>query len=225
MIKKDEGSFFFDNTLEKEKEEFQKLEKKGAKKVLRWYDFGASKLREEIKKHPAQYFFLFISTFLGSVITSSLALLGFTGNLFTLFVPKSTTPKVQAVEELQITQKSVESNKYDPLLLASKLRKNEADFEIVDVRSKADFQKGHILSATNVPIYDTNLITSTGGVDKEGVKNAFKDYISSPKLLIVYAHSSYSTIPTDIVGILNSETKKVKALAVGWEEWLQLQGR
>ncbi len=225
MTRKDEGSFFFENTLEKEKEELQKLEKKGAKKVLRWYDFGASKLRDEIKKHPAQYFFLFISTFLGSVVTSSLAFLGFTGNLLTLFVPKSSTPKVQAVQELQISQKSVESNKYDPLLLASKLRKNEADIEIVDIRSGAEFQKGHILHAQNVPVYDTALITKTGGVDQEGIKKAFKDFMGTPKLLIVYAHSSYSTLPSDIAAILNSDAKKVKALAVGWEEWLQLQGK
>lgn len=225
MAKKDEGSFFFENALEKEKEELQKLERKGAKKVLRWYDFGASKLRDEIKKHPAQYFFLFISTFLGSVITSSLAFLGFTGNLLTLFVPRSSTPKVEAVQELQVSQKTVESNKYDPLLLASKLRKNETDFEVVDIRSTAEFQKGHILSAKNVPVYDTILITKSGGVDQEGVKKAFKDYMDSPKLLIVYAHSSYSTIPAEIAAILSSDIKKVKALAVGWEEWLQLQDR
>lgn len=218
----DKTSFFFQDSLDKEKEELQKLEKKGAKKVLKWYDFGASKLRDEIKRHPAQYFFLFITTFLGSVVTSSLALLGFTGNLLTLFVPKSTTPKVQAVQELQISQKSVESNKYDPLLLASKLRKNDTDFEIVDIRSEADFRRGHILHAINVPIYDTSLITKTGGVDQDGVKKAFKDFVDSPKLLIVYAQSSYSTIPSDVAAILTTASKKVKALAVGWEEWHSL---
>lgn len=225
MVSKDQGSFFFQNTLDKEKEELQKLEKKGAKKVLKWYDFGASKLRDEIKKHPAQYFFLFITTFLGSVITSSLAFLGFTGNLLTLFVPKATTPKASAVQELQITQQSVESNKYDPLLLASKLRKNETDFEVVDIRSESDFRKGHIVSAKNVPIYDTALITKSGGVNQEGVKEAFKEFLDSPKLLIVYAQSSYSTIPSDVAAILSNDAKKVKALAVGWEEWLQLQVR
>jgi rhodanese-related sulfurtransferase len=223
-FKKDEGSFFFKDALEKEKDELKQLEKKSTKKVLKLYDFGASKLRAEIKKHPAQYFFLFISTFMGSVITSSIALFGFSGNILAFIQPKP-THQVEAVVATGVPQKVVESEKYDPLLLASKLRKQDTDFELIDIRSEADFKKGHILNAQSVPVYDSNMVNKNGDLDVASIKKAFEKYLKTDKLLIIYAQNSYSTIPTDIAALLTNGQKRAKALAVGWDEWLHLQGK
>ena len=62
MTYKTKEKSFFEKTIEEEivkpvqetKEDLQELEKKGAKKVLKWYDFGAASLRDEIKRRPAQ---------------------------------------------------------------------------------------------------------------------------------------------------------------------------
>lgn len=223
-FKKDERSFFFREAIEKEKDELKDLEEKGTKKALKLYDFGASKLRDEIKKHPAQYFFLFISTFMGSVITSSIALLGFSGNLLT-FIQPHPSHQVEAVRVTGVPQKIVEAEKYDPLLLASKLRKQETNFELIDIRTEAEFKKGHILRAENIPVYESNMVTKSGDLDAQAIQKAFEGYLRTDKLLIIYAQNSYSTVPTDIAALLNNGSKKAKALAVGWDEWLHLQGK
>jgi rhodanese-related sulfurtransferase len=222
MTYKTKEKSFFETAVEKEKEEIEQLEKKGAKKVLKWYDFGASSFRAELKRHPAQYFFLFVTTFLGSVITSSIALLGLSGNLLTFFVPHQ-APKTTAVKAVQISGKEAENNKFDPLLLASKLRKQDTDFEIIDIRNFTDYKNGHILHAKSIPVYDTPLVTKSGDLNPEAIKNAFKTYLGTDKTLIIYAQNAYSTLPSDISSLLTSDAKTVKALAVGWEEWLHLQ--
>jgi len=226
MTYKTKEKSFFEKTIEDEivrpvqetKEDLQELEKKGAKKVLKWYDFGASSLRDEIKRRPAQYFFLFITSFIGSALTTGAALVIFSGNLIAQFVPKP----VQKVESSQTVKTTVSVPKYDPLLLASKLRKNETDFELVDIRSAADFNRGHILGAVSLPVYSTEMVSKSGDVEEASIKEVFKKYETTDKFLIIYAQNAYSTIPSDIAAILSTDKKKVKALAVGWEEWLHL---
>lgn len=226
MTYKTKEKSFFEKTIEEEivkpvqetKEDLQELEKKGAKKVLKWYDFGASSLRDEIKRRPAQYFFLFITSFIGSALTTGAALIIFSGNLIAQFVPKP----VPKVESSQTVKAPMNISKYDPLLLASKLRKNETDFELVDIRSASDYSRGHILGAVSLPVYSTGMVGNSGDLDTEGIKEAFKKYMVTDKFLIIYAQNAYSTIPSDIAAILSTDKKKVKALAVGWEEWLHL---
>lgn len=226
MTYKTKEKSFFEKTIEEEiikpaqetKEDLKDLEKKGAKKVLKWYDFGASSLRDEIKRRPAQYFFLFITSFIGSALTTGAALIIFSGNLIAQFVPKP----VQKVESSQTVKVPVSASKYDPLLLASKLRKNKTDFELVDIRSTADYNRGHISGAVSIPVYTTALVGKSGDLDEVGIKEAFKKLVNTDKFLIIYAQNAYSTIPSDIAAILGSDAKEVKALAVGWEEWLHL---
>lgn len=229
MTYKTKEKSFFEQTLGSEvmkpvqdtKEGLEELEKKGAKKVLKWYDFGASSLRDEIKRRPAQYFFLFITSFIGSALTTGAALVIFSGNLIAEFVPKpATTVASQAAKTIP----SVVIQKYDPLLLSSKLKKNETDFELVDIRSAADYNRGHILNAVNIPVYSTGLVSKSGDIDTDSIKKVFKAYVNTDKFLIIYAQNAYSTIPSDIANLLGSGTKKVKALAVGWDEWIHLQG-
>lgn len=214
--KSNDKSFF-----EKEREELNKIEQKGARKALKIYDFGASKLRVEIKKHPAQYFFLFISTFLGSVITSSVALFGFSGTIIAQFA----SPKLQARAELPAVEtapKVVETNKYDHLLLASKLRKNEDDIILIDIRSVEEFKKGHIVTAINVPVYESGMVTKEGDLEVESIMKAFSK-LKGEELIVLYGPNSYSSLPGDIAFVLEKAGLKVKALAVGWEEWSHLQ--
>ncbi len=215
MLYKKKDTSFFENAIEKEKDEIADLKEKGTKKILKWYDFGSLSLRSEIKRRPAQYFFLFISTFLGSVVTSTFALLGVGGNLLATFAPHP-APKVSAVQEVRVSQKSM---KYDPLLLASKLKKNDTDIEVIDIRSAADYQKGHITTAINVPVYESKMVTKSGDLDVDAVKAAFSNYIGTTKVMVIYAQNSYSTLTNDVAAVVANGDKEAKALAVGWEEW------
>lgn len=129
---------------------------------------------------------------------------------------------VQKVESSQTVKVPVAASKFDPLLLASKLRKKETDFELVDIRSTADFNRGHIEGAVSIPVYSTEMVGKSGDVDVIRIKEAFEKYVATDKFLIIYAQNAYSTIPSDIAAILSTGKKEVKALAVGWEEWLHL---
>lgn len=212
-FKKDDKSFF-----EKEKEELEKLEKKGGKKFLKFYDFGASSLRAEIKRRPAQYFFLFISTFLGSVITSSIALFGFSSNIIAQFASEKMPEKVAGVQ-ITPTPSIVEAIKFDHMLLASKLRSGDEGYEIVDIRTKKEYDKGHIVTSKNLPVYESDILTEEGDIDAKALFQAFEEYLSTDKTLIIYAQNAYSPLPEEIAKLLNSGSKSVKALAVGFEEW------
>lgn len=227
MTYKSRDKSFFDEiykseikeTIEGGKEELEKLEKKGAKKFLKFYDFGASKLRSEIKRRPAQYFFLFLTSFLGSVITSSVALFIFSGNLVAQFVPK---PEGAVMSAQSVSIKSVKPQEYDPLLLASKLRKKDKDFTLIDIRSKEDFIKGHIITAVNLPVFGTDLISKNGDLNEPEVKKMMGRYLEGDNLVIIYGQNSYSTIPMEISMLLAKRFPNVKPLAVGWEEWAHL---
>lgn len=223
MTYKSSQKSFFEEKVEEAKEDLEKFEKKSSKKALKLYDFGASKLRAEMKAHPAQYFFLFISTFFGSVVTSSVALFIFSGNILAQFAVPSSQPKLVAVASM--TTEKVTSSKYDPLLLADKLRKNEAEFALVDIRPADEFDKGHILTAINIPVYGTEAINKKGDLDSATIKKLFADYISTDKVVIIYAQNSYATLPLDIVTVLQPKSSNMKVLAVGWEEWLHLQSK
>lgn len=217
MTYKSKDKSFFENLVEDKKDDLEKIEEKGSKKFLKMYDFGASKLRDEIKKRPAQYFFIFISTFFGSVVTSSVALFIFSGNLIAQFtVPKDSPEKTQAV---RVSEADAVIQKYDPLLLASQLRKKETGFTVIDIRPAKEYIAGHILGAVNIPVYETELVSREGDINKQGIKDAFSKYLTDDNILIIYAQNSYATIPTQIAAALETGERTVKALAIGWEEW------
>lgn len=228
MSYKSKDKSFFDEiypeklkeAVEEKREDLEELEKKGKKKFLKFYDFGTSKLRDEIRRRPAQYFFLFLTSFLGSVITSSVALFIFTGNLITQFVPK---PEGQVMSaKTQEAKQTFKVEKYDPLLLASKLRKGDRDFTLIDIRSKEDFDAGHIVTAINLPIFGTELLTSNGDINEAEVKKAMAKYLEDHNLVIIYGQNSYSTIPSDIAKLLGERFPNIKPLAIGFEEWAYL---
>ena len=81
---------------------------------------------------------------------------------------------------------------------------------------------GHIIKDINIPVYGTGLVVKNGDVDRNGIVETFKTQLIEGKLIIIYAQNSYSTIPTQVASILNTDKIPVKSLAVGWEEWKHL---
>jgi len=147
----------------------------------------------------------------------------FSGNLIAQFVPKPAT-QVQGIQVAE-NKKVAHVEKYDPLLLASKLKKKETNFEIIDIRSVSEFLSGHIAGAINIPVYGTDIINKNGDIDQDALKLTFKQYLLTDKLMIIYAQNSYSSLPQEIATLFSSPAKRVKALAVGWEEWFHLNSK
>lgn len=208
----------FEKSLEREKKQFQELEKEGTKQVLKWYDFGMISLRREIKAHPAQYFFLFITSFLGSVITSAFGLYGFSVNLNSKISP----PVLGATSSAKTQQVQKEDNvlvsKFDASLLLSKIKAKDKNYALIDIRSKKDFQNGHIKGAINIPVYGTALVSQNGDLDEVGINKAFRD-VNKTNLVIVYAQNEFDSVPQAISQMLSKSKQTVKPLSVGWSEW------
>lgn len=221
MTFKSKDKSFFDEIYSDIKEPIEdkkeEIEKKGKRKFLKFYDFGTSRLRNEIKRRPAQYFFLFLTSFLGSVITSSVALFIFTGNVITKFAPKPEEQVMSATAQVENEKKEIE--KYDPLLLASKLKKGDNDFLLIDIRSKEDYEKGHIVNAVNLPVFGTVLMSESGTLNKEGIEKALTGIIQGDKIVILYGQNAYSTTPTTIANLLIGQYPNIKPLAIGFDEW------
>ena len=208
---KGKGDFHsFEKSLEREKKQFQELEKEGAKKVLKWYDFGMVSLRREIKARPAQYFFLFLTSFLGSVITSAFGLYGFSTN-----INSKLTPPVLGVSSNVQTQ---QIQKFDASLLLSKIKDKDKNYILIDIRSKKAFEDGHIEGSINIPVYGTALISQNGDLDKIGISKAFNS-MGKTSLVVVYAQNEYDSVPQEISQIISSENLTAKPLSVGWSEW------
>lgn len=216
---KGKGDFHsFEKSLEREKKQFAELEKEGTRKVLKWYDFGMISLRREIKAHPAQYFFLFITSFLGSVITSAFGLYGLIGaqmnsKSFPVLGASSSAQTQQVQKEAYIS-----TQKFDASLLLSKIKSKDKNYALVDVRSKLAFENGHIEGAINIPVYGTSLVLQNGDLDKNGINKTFSG-LNKASLVIVYAQNEYDSVPQEVSQILSGKNQTVKPLSVGWSEW------
>lgn len=223
MTYKSRDKSFFDEIYKDIKEPLEEkaeeIEEKGKRKFLKFYDFGTSKLRSEIKRRPAQYFFLFLTSFLGSVITSSVALFIFAGNLVTQFAPN---PEAEVMSAKTQVVKTAELEKYDPLLLAQKLKKGDRDVLLIDIRSKEDYEKGHIVTALNLPVFGTGLMSESGNLNEAGIEKAMSGVIKDGQIVVLYGQNAYSTTPTAIAQLLMDQYPDIKPLAIGFDEWIFL---
>ncbi len=91
----------------------------------------------------------------------------------------------------------------DPMTLIKVIDKNPSDMVVIDIRSKDDFNRGHIKSSINM---------SKDAVMKDyrGLRN---------KKVIVYGENSYDPAPKDVAIFLLGKRIDARVLAVGWNEF------
>lgn len=91
-----------------------------------------------------------------------------------------------------------------PMELKEKLDRNHSDFQVIDVRSREAFQKGHIPGAKSIPFEDFSCRTSE---------------FSEEKVNILYCYSITCQLSFRAARWLSEKGYPVKALFGGYDEW------
>ena len=110
-----------------------------------------------------------------------------------------------------------ETSTVDQNELLVMIKAGDSTIRVIDIRSKQDFNKGHIKSASSFPQY-----TDSGQVikiDREVLDSFRKQYPDKKNTLILYGHFS----GTEVVYKLRDELRKrhvsAAVLTIGWNEW------
>ena len=90
------------------------------------------------------------------------------------------------------------------------------DYILVDLRSREEYEKEHIITAINIPAYkDPN---TSAYDEQERILNAFRQ-LSENKEIIVYCYSMPCMTGRKIGKMLAENNIYVKHLGIGWNEW------
>lgn len=126
-------------------------------------------------------------------------------------VQKSTKPKVLYKENM--------NNLYlDPVLLKRKIDSNDSEYLLIDIRSRAEYQVGHIKGAVNNPIYgDPNQVYDSL-IKKEDWWKKITKTIKEKKQAVIYGYSPNADITLETADYLKKFIP-TKILAVSWHDW------
>lgn len=136
--------------------------------------------------------------------------------MFVIFETQEPTTE-QIIAEYYETENAVLVSPHGIRTLMAEGRAKE--FVLVDLRSKEEYEKEHIISALNIPAYsDAN--TSAYG-DVERIVDAFKILRTDnpDKDIIVYCYSHACMTGRKIGKLLTEHKIYVKHLGIGWNEW------
>ena len=98
---------------------------------------------------------------------------------------------------------------YDPIELKNELQNQSQSILLIDIRSRADYYRGHLKTAVNLP-WKQNLGDWMKKLNSQKIKN---------KTLILYQYSAASTSPQELVVYLRKRGLAAYYLAIGYNEW------
>lgn len=96
-----------------------------------------------------------------------------------------------------------------PQTVKEYIDKNDDSYILVDLRSKAEYDKEHIKSALNIPAVS---------LSKDQIIAAFQR-LPKDKQIIVHCYSFACTLGRQIGRLLSQNNIFVKEMDVGWNEW------
>ena len=110
-----------------------------------------------------------------------------------------------------------ETSLVDPNDLLLMIKAGDQTTKIVDIRSKQDFNKGHIKSASSFPLYtDSGQLIK---IDRELLDGFRKQYPEKKNELILYGHFSGTVVVYKLRDELRRRHVNAAALTIGWNEW------
>jgi len=199
-------------------ESLQELKKEGKFFLLHWYDFIMLSVRQVLKQKPKEFFLLFFIALFGTIGITSFFIYSLINGIDIRFsMPTLSAPNFAQFQILGNGDTS-SLRKFDPVVLAGKIKKGDSDYVLIDLRSQEEYDDGHITSAISVPVYGTELLKTDGTIDAGMVKEAFRGKLDK-KIAVLYGHSAYSSFPYEVAAVLDRGGRKVKVLGLGWNEW------
>lgn len=147
-----------------------------------------------------------IATVVGSVVTMLL-----TGQL-----DKKEKTAEELVKEFYLIENAVHVS---PHGLRGKMDKGDTSFVLVDLRSREEYEREHILGAVNIPAYSDPNTSAYDDIDR--IVGEFRTLISAnpDKDIIVYCYSIPCMTGRKIGKMLTENDIYVKHLGIGWNEW------
>lgn len=103
-----------------------------------------------------------------------------------------------------------------PHSIRKSMDKGDQNFTLVDLRSKQEYEKEHIVGAFNIPAYSDPDTSAYGDVDR--IVTAFKS-LPQDKDIIVYCYSMPCMTGRKVGQMLVEHDTYVKHLGIGWNEW------
>jgi len=93
------------------------------------------------------------------------------------------------------------------------------DFVLVDMRSPAEYEAGHITTAINIPNYLPS--DATGESSEDRIVKAFKEVVAEnpDKEIIVHCYSAACMVSRKVGDTLAGYDIYIKHLNIGWYEW------
>lgn len=216
-MKKKKPHSFTQDALVISNETSSEIKKEGKAYISHLFDFYVIKVRQRFRKAPLESLGIFLVSFIVSVLLFSFIIL----LLFNKIEMNLSVPSFSVLQTSGLSFKGKQKNtieKFDPMALVSNIKSNHNGYVLVDIRSRADYEAGHIKKAVSVPVYNKEMLNKDGSLNEGKIRDAFKDVREQKKLIILYADSSFSIYPDIIVSILGG-FQNVKVLAVGWNEW------
>jgi rhodanese-related sulfurtransferase len=119
----------------------------------------------------------------------------------------------ELIKDFYLTESAVYVS---PHSLRVKMDKGINDYILVDLRSREEYEKGHIVGAINIPAYEDPRNPAYEDVDR--IVKAFAS-LPKDKEIIVYCYSIPCMTGKKIGKILAEHGIYVKHLGIGWNEW------
>lgn len=221
--KKDENvkksTFFYPNLKKEKVEDLKELRKESKKLFFHFFDYQFFKLRTKIRRSPKEFVFLFLISF---VISSVVTTLVFNFILSSVHIGFALPEFKGLLPQKALFSFETKNKLVDPYEVLLRLKNHKNDFILVDIRSREEYEKGHILSSINIPGYSKADDLSLSASQKEKVERMFSALYSDNKQIIIYAQTSYSTIPLEIAKLLG-HTNEISLLKIGYNEWAHMK--
>ena len=100
--------------------------------------------------------------------------------------------------------------------IRKKMDKGSSDYLLVDLRSRQEYDKEHIVGAVSIPAYADPDTSAYGDVDR--IVGAFRA-LPKEKDVIVYCYSMPCMTGRKVGKMLAEHGVYVKHLGIGWNEW------
>ncbi len=121
--------------------------------------------------------------------------------------------KESLIEEFYRTENAVHVS---PHSLRKKIADGKQDFVLVDLRSAEEYEKGHIVSAVNIPAYSDPDHSAYDEVDR--IVSSF-EALPKGKDIVVYCYSIPCMTGRKVGAMLTKHGLYVQHLGIGWNEW------
>ncbi len=141
-------------------------------------------------------------------------LFGFFGGVFSTLLISSWTKKTLPSFYEEQVKKLV-----SPHHLRKEFSKKVRDFVLVDLRSKEEYEKSHIIESLNIPAYKDPFTSDYDDVERivTGFKTLQEKY--PQKNIVLYCYSKACMTGKKIGLLLERHKIPVKCLGIGWNEW------